>query len=197
MTILFIFVLFLGIVTLITSLINIEKTQFKTKKSVIIVSAPVIIIGFIGLALSTTGGSQSDQEENDKVDFELITKNWEESDEHFGGYDLSLGDFNDEGLARIGDNPSILLSVDNEDQIDSYNVIVRDGEALDVDKMSVLLSLMISSPEEDNPSFTVSDYSELSGWVENQSTRKIFGNDVRFDGDLDDTFYMFVSFGEE
>lgn len=197
MTLLFIFVLFLGLVTLITSLINIEKTQFKTKKSAIIFSTPVIVIGFIGLVLSTTGGSQADQDEVYKVDFELITENWEESDKHFGGYDLSLGDFNDEGLARIGDNSSILLLIDNEEQIDKYNVIVRNGEALDIEKMSVLLSILISSPQEDNPSFSLSDFEELKSWIENQSNRTIWGNDVRFDGELDDTFYMFVYFGEE
>ena len=149
-----------------------------------ILSLLVFMALFVGCSSSESG-----------IELELITDHWNDKDSSFDGYDLSLGEFSDDDVARIGDNGSTVLSLNryNDDTIRNYSALIRHGYANgNIEELAMILGFMITAALEDNPSLSLTDIDNLKDYIETETNFETQGHQIRFSGDKSDTFYMHV-----
>ena len=166
---------------------------FKSKKFKIIMGVLISLI-VLTLVIGISSDDDSSEIESTKVSLEVITDNWYERNETFGGYDLLLGNFSEDNVASIGHSGNIVLSFSgNEKDIRNYTTIVRNGYAENnIEELAIILGIMITAPLQENPSLTLSDIENLKDYVETETDFDAQGHQIRFSGDKSDTFYMHV-----
>ncbi|MBP1971640.1 hypothetical protein J2Z83_003791 [Virgibacillus natechei] len=145
---------------------------------------PFIMIMFITLI----GCSESEAREG--IPIEEIEENWEVG--HIN-HDLELGDFNDENLARIGEEPNLLMGVDDPENVTQVQIISRNGHTSDhLDKMISLMGTLIVTLDDDM-TMSIDDIGYIEDWLINNENKDMNDHSYRVDGDINDTHYIYAN----